>query len=148
MSHLVMKLALTLLPPSKKAWGTAMEREFAHLDDGQNEFALGCLSASLTANVTSGEGLLRLVFGLIAGVAACLFIYFLAVEQLPRPDLAGHFLIRAGFYVVMNVLPASVAALVLVGSILAMANAANAAHLAKLGTRITSLFLVIISVFF
>jgi hypothetical protein len=64
MSRLIMKLALALLPPSRCAWGRAMELEFAHLEVGQTAFAWGCLGASLKENVTTIAGLARLGFGI------------------------------------------------------------------------------------
>lgn len=65
MSRLIMKLALALLPPSRKEWGKAMVGEFASLLDGQSAFAFGCLGASLRENVTTGEGWARIVFGTV-----------------------------------------------------------------------------------
>lgn len=64
MSRLIMKLALALLPPSRCAWGRAMEMEFAHLEVGQTAFALGCLGVSLKENLTTIAGLARLGFGI------------------------------------------------------------------------------------
>lgn len=66
MSRLVMKLAIALLPPSRRVWGEAMAAEFAHLRDGRSGFALGCLGASLRENVMTGEGVARIGFGLTA----------------------------------------------------------------------------------
>jgi ABC-type multidrug transport system fused ATPase/permease subunit len=70
MSDLTLKLAIALLPPSRKAWGKAMKAEFAHLGEGQTGFAWGCLGASLKENVTTGEGWARLGLGLVT--AFCL----------------------------------------------------------------------------
>ena len=65
MSHLVMKLAIALLPPSRKAWGKAMAAEFAHMSDGQSGFAFGCFRASVRENVTTSEGLARIGFAMV-----------------------------------------------------------------------------------
>ena len=65
MSHLVMKLAIALLPPSRKAWGKAMKAELAHMSDGQSGFAFGCLGASVRENVTTREGLARIGFAVV-----------------------------------------------------------------------------------
>jgi hypothetical protein len=62
MSALILKLALVLLPPSRRTWGQAMKAEFACLPQGQTSFALGCLGASLKENVTTGEGWARIGF--------------------------------------------------------------------------------------
>jgi heme/copper-type cytochrome/quinol oxidase subunit 3 len=72
MNHLIMKLALALLPPSRRAWGEAMMGEFAALPERQTDFALGCLGASLKETIMTGEGLARIGFGLV--VAASIWL--------------------------------------------------------------------------
>jgi hypothetical protein len=60
MSRLALHIAIALLPPSRRAWGEAMKAEYAHMEEGQNVFAWGCLKSSLTENVATGEGWARL----------------------------------------------------------------------------------------
>lgn len=64
MNRLILKLALALLPPSRRTWGEAMMGEFDALPDGQSGFALGCLGASLRENFLTIQGWTR--FGLFA----------------------------------------------------------------------------------
>ena len=73
MSRLALKLAIALLPPSRRAWGEAMRGEYEHLRENQSAFALGCLGSSLKENVATGEGWARIGFGLVL-----LFSFWLA----------------------------------------------------------------------
>jgi hypothetical protein len=63
------KLALALLPPSRRVWGDAMMGEFAALQEGQSGFALGCLGASFRENFLTIQGWARLGFFAIAVIA-------------------------------------------------------------------------------
>jgi hypothetical protein len=76
MSRLVMKLALALLPPSRRAWGKAMLGEFECLPEGQSGFAFGCLGASLRENVMTGEGWARMGFGTVLVLSGWLTLFW------------------------------------------------------------------------
>jgi hypothetical protein len=65
MSRLALTLAITLLPPSRRAWGDAMRYEYVHSSADQSAFAWGCLGAALKVNVTTGEGWARIGFGAV-----------------------------------------------------------------------------------
>jgi hypothetical protein len=69
MNRLIMKLALALLLPSRRAWGEAMMGEFLALPDGQRGFALGCLGASVRENFLTIQGWARIGFFAIAMIA-------------------------------------------------------------------------------
>jgi hypothetical protein len=88
MSRLVMKLALALLPPSRRGWGEAMMGEFAHLSDGQSGFALGCLGVSLRENVMTWEGWARLGFGAVLVMSGWLTLFWTSsvIHLLKTPE--------------------------------------------------------------
>jgi hypothetical protein len=60
MNRLIMKLALALLPPSRRVWGEAMMGEFAGLPKGQNGFALAaCRSTQVLIRPTEAINALQ-----------------------------------------------------------------------------------------
>jgi hypothetical protein len=69
MNRLIMKLALALLPPNRRAWGEAMKGEFGSLPEGQSGFAFGCLAASVQENFLTIQGWARFGFFAIAVLA-------------------------------------------------------------------------------
>lgn len=69
MNHFLMKLALALLPPSRREWGEAMMGEYECLPEGQSAFAFGCLGASVQENFVTIQGWARFGFFAIAALA-------------------------------------------------------------------------------
>jgi hypothetical protein len=69
MNRLIMKLALALLPPCRRAWGQAMMGEFESLPSGQIGFAIGCLRTSVRENLLTIQGWVRFGFFAIAVLA-------------------------------------------------------------------------------
>jgi uncharacterized membrane protein (UPF0136 family) len=95
MSRLLVTLATSFLPPSRRAWGQAMKAEYDALPERQDAFALGCLGASLRENVTTGEGWARLGFWVILVLAGLLGLWFISEVITLITDPRGHFFMQA-----------------------------------------------------
>jgi hypothetical protein len=76
MSRLALNLAIAFLPPSRRAWGEAMAAEYAHLDGGQDAFALVCLGVSVRENFLTIQGWARFGFFAIAVIAVKTILEF------------------------------------------------------------------------
>lgn len=147
MNDLIMRLAIALLPPSRKAWGEAMLTEYALLEDGQNGFAFGCLWASLKENVTTGEGwarvgfLIPLFFSVL--LAKSLFLSLLMVHTADAGAEDTRF-IGALMLLVACLTPIVMAE----ACVRAMAAPTDRLHLAKTGFKVVSRLVFVFSAFF
>jgi hypothetical protein len=147
MNRLLMKLAVALLPPNRKEWGAAMMGEFDSAPTAKNQFATGCLSASLIENFTTVFGLARLGFLVLQAIAIGimgLWVAGLVVFITDLPPIEDGGAVKIIIWLSIGLLPLHL----LFSAHKAACFPTNRFHLAEVGSKMVANFAVILGIFF